>query len=55
MHHVVQEDDIQTVFDVVDGAIYLRISVQVHNILEDYQRLIPVLKRILGDCVPYKN
>ncbi|XP_070177170.1 uncharacterized protein [Littorina saxatilis] len=50
---VYNKHDIQSVFDWVDGALYLRISTQVHNTLEDIRKLVPVLKGLMDDCVSY--
>nr|KAG5710614.1 hypothetical protein BaRGS_013260 [Batillaria attramentaria] len=46
-------DDIQTIFDWVDGALYYRISMQIHNTKEDVRRAVPALKRLLSDVVEY--
>ena len=45
----------QTIFDWVDGALYLRISVQVHTTLEDIRKLVPVMKRVIATCSPYEK
>ena len=52
---IYKEDDIQTIFDWVDGALYLRISVQVHSTLEDIRKLVPVMKRVLATCTAYNK
>lgn len=48
---IYQNDDIQTIFDLVDGALYLRISVQIYNTMDDFVRLASVLKRYLNNNV----
>lgn len=46
---VYESDDIQTIFDWVDGSLYLRISVQIHNTKDDFRKAIPPLKRLLSE------
>lgn len=48
---IYQNDDIQTIFDLVDGALYLRISVQIYNTMDDFVRLASVLERYLNNNV----
>ncbi|XP_076436600.1 uncharacterized protein LOC143276092 isoform X2 [Babylonia areolata] len=50
---VYEEHDVQVVFDWVDGEMYLRISTQVHNTLDDFHRLVPIMRRFCDEGVPY--
>jgi hypothetical protein len=49
----VNKNDIQCVFDWVDGKLYLRLSANIYNTLRDYEVLVPVLKRLIETCTPY--
>ncbi|XP_025114165.1 hercynylcysteine sulfoxide lyase-like isoform X2 [Pomacea canaliculata] len=44
---IYQNHDIQTIFDFLDGALYLRISVHIYNTMDDFVRLASVLKKYL--------
>ncbi|KAL8613278.1 hypothetical protein ACOMHN_001602 [Nucella lapillus] len=50
---VYRDYDIQVIFDWVDGGLYLRISTQVHNTLDDFRKLVPVMERFRDEGVPY--